>query len=172
METTTATAEDEAEFAEIDRLVAAEQARRQRVHDAIVSKVGVLKYAGILIRAPQGGLWMGEQGTPPKLADYGGKREPGDAHAWATAVRECREESGIDLAQHRLTSMDDVVFLENRTGRTGAVFVVTTDAAPVMTGDAAVRTHRCVQGDIAQNALHDRLRFSTGVAARLRALAQ
>ena len=63
------------------------------------------------------------------LCDVGGKAERVDATAWATAVRECREECGIDLSGHFLSPHDEVLPLKKRDGETfGVVFVVACSA--------------------------------------------
>ena len=66
------------------------------------------------------GYWLGlERKTGSlKWSDYGGKRE-GDETAWQTAVRECKEEAGVDISQcilkrapdfHRDSNSKHVVF--------------------------------------------------------------
>lgn len=47
--------------------------------------------------------WSGQMGLP------GGRRDPGDAALLATAIRETREEVGLDLLEHELVGpLDDV----------------------------------------------------------------
>ena len=104
------------------------------------------------------------------LADFGGKTEPRDADAWATAVRECREECGVDVSEHKLSSADQILLLRNKSGLHGVVFVLPTAATPTITGDSKILRHVLVQGALDPNALHPRLRFASGVQSKLRAL--
>ena len=58
------------------------------------------KSAGIIPCTPLG-MWFGRErhakSGSPRIVDFGGKRE-GNETPWETAVRECKEESGIDLS--------------------------------------------------------------------------
>lgn len=162
----------EEELAIIDELVEEEEKLLNTTHDDLVSSIGPVKTAGILLKKPGSGLWFAEMKDKGKtvLADFGGKREPRDADAWATAVRELREEAGIDLKDHKLTSADDVIVLENSSGRHGVLFLVESHQQPKITGDKGVLRHVLVTGQIDTNTLHSRLRYATGVQGKLRAL--
>ena len=164
----------DAELAQVDALVETERARLRLVHDAMVASVGAPPSAGILVKHPGGGVWMAEQTDRGKvvLGDVGGKVERADATAWDTAVRECREECGIDLSDHLLSPHDEVLPLKKRDGETfGAVFVVESYQTPKMTGDARILRHCLVQGAVDVSALHPRLRYACGVQSKIRALA-
>ena len=54
------------------------------------------------------GYWLGFERSKGKLGwtDYGGKRQ-GDETAWETAVRECKEEAGIDVSECKLKRPPD-----------------------------------------------------------------
>ena len=163
----------EAELCQIDALVDAERARLRAVHNAWVAAAGSPPSAGILVKHPGGGVWMAEQTERGKvvLCDVGGKAERVDATAWDTAVRECREECGIDFSDRLLSPHDDVLPLKKRDGETfGVVFVVESYQTPKMTGDKRVLRHCLVRGAVDVSALHPRLRFACGMQSKMRAL--
>jgi 8-oxo-dGTP pyrophosphatase MutT (NUDIX family) len=79
--------------------------------EALPAAVALILYEGtagvealFIKRAQQAGdPWSGQLALP------GGRREPADADLFATAVREAREETGIDLAGvERLGTLDDL----------------------------------------------------------------
>ena len=106
------------------------------------------------------------------ILDEEAKAERADATVWDTAVRECREECGIDLSDHLLSPHDEVLPLKKRDGETfGVVFVVESYQKPKMTGDKRILRHRLVRGTMDINALHPRLRFACGMQSKIRALA-
>ena len=166
---------DDAALAALDDVIAAAQAPAPAAadeHRRLLGSVPLVKEAGILLQPPSGGLWFCEMKDKDKtvLADYGGKSEPKDVDAWATAVRECREESGVDVSDHKLSSADQILLLRNKTGLHGVVFVVPSAEKPKVTGDPKILRHVLVQNTLDPNALHPRLRFASGVQGRLRAL--
>ena len=173
METYQPTEAEQAELCRIDALVDTERARLCAVHDAMVEAAGSPPSAGILIKHPGGGVWMAEQTERGKvvLCDVGGKAERADATAWGTAVRECREECGIDLSDHLLSPHDEVLPLKKRDGDTfGVVFVVESYQKPKITGDRRILRHCLVRGAVDPGALHPRLRFACGMQSKMRAL--
>ena len=164
----------DAELATLDALVDAERERLRSVHDAMVAAVGSPPSAGILVKHPDGGVWMAEQTDRGKvvLGDVWGKVERTDATAWNTAVRECREECGIDFSDHLLSPHDEALPLKKRDGETfGAVFAVESYQTPKITGDERILRHCLVRGAVDPSALHPRLRFACGMQSKMRALA-
>ena len=167
---------DDAALATLDDLIAAAQAQAPPAaadeHRRLLGSVPLVKEAGVLLQPPSGGLWFCEMKDKDKtvLADYGGKAEPRDADAWCTAVRECHEESGVDVSDHKLSSADQILLLRNKSGLHGVVFVVPSAETPTITGDSKILRHVLVQGTLDANALHPRLRFASGVQSKLRAL--
>jgi 8-oxo-dGTP pyrophosphatase MutT (NUDIX family) len=98
--------------------IAAELARRE-ARRAVPGSFETEAAVSLLLRPAGGGLeflaikrsesvtdpWSGQMALP------GGRRDPGDESLWATAVRETREEVGVDLSKagRLLGRLDDVV---------------------------------------------------------------
>lgn len=101
--------------------------------------------------------------TSGTLFDFGGKQESRDQSLWATAQRECVEESGFRPEAHH-----GAVDVQNKLGKPYTVFVVT---IPEDTLGAALKTGSWVVEEasiLAQRPenLHPRLRYAPGRATK------
>ena len=84
--------------------------------------------AGVMLYNSRG-YWMGfERGGGKRVwTDYGGKRQ-GNETAWETAVRECKEEAGVDIRECKLKRPPD--FHSDSKAR-HVLFWVETDLQPI-----------------------------------------
>ena len=140
------------------------------VHDALVGQLdGRITAAGI-IPVTADGLWFCQMRMPkgpPVYADFGGKRDPGDRSLWDTAVREAREEGGLDYTHTLLTDASQIFYSANKQGVSYVFFFVPTSAVPVVTGDARILGVRHWTSQPPMGELHQRMRFATGFSAKL-----
>ena len=99
------------------------------------------------------GFWLGfeEKGW----TDFGGKIEKGDGNAWETALRECKEEAGIDLGNIHLTRSPIY-----HSGSKSVIFWVETDAIPFQGLNTHMTEFR--QFKAFPKSLHPRLKFDKG----------
>ena len=103
----------------------------------------------------------------PALGDLGGKKDPGET-LWQAAVREVREEGGLDLSGRRLASTEQVFYSCKRTGeRSYVFFFLATEDAPRSTGDKRIEEHCHFKTLPDWPKLHPRMRFATGFRARM-----
>ncbi len=140
------------------------------VHNQIVAALDKSVVAAGVILVQGGGLWLSRQtmpGAAPVLADLGGKKERGET-LWDTAVRELREEGGVDLSNTRLATAQQVFYSSKRTGeRSYAFFFVESQDAPKMTGDKRIIEHCHFKQLPDWSQLHPRMRYATGMRVRL-----
>ena len=156
--------------AELARTALEDATDADAVHNQIVAALDESVVAAGVILVQGGGLWLSRQtmpGAAPVLADLGGKKERGET-LWDTAVRELREEGGVDLSSTRLVSPEQVFYSSKRTGeRSYAFFFVQSQDAPKMTGDKRIIEHCHFKQLPDWSQLHPRMRYATGMRVRL-----
>ena len=143
----------------------------QARHAALLAALDPSVVAAGIVPLAEGGLWLSLQTMPrgaPKWAEPGGKRDARDATLWETAVREAREETGLDFGGARLERADQIFYGSSRTGLNYVFFFVAAPGAPRLTGDRRIVEHRLWRELPPADALHPRLRFATGMRVRLR----
>lgn len=140
------------------------------VHRAILAGLDENVLAGGFVLLQGGGIWLARQtmpGAAPALGDLGGKKDPGET-LWQAAVREVREEGGLDLSGRRLASTEQVFYSCKRTGeRSYVFFFLATEDAPRSTGDKRIEEHCHFKTLPDWPKLHPRMRFATGFRARM-----
>ena len=95
--------------------------------------------AGVILYNTRG-YWLGFERTGGKRfwTDYGGKRECGES-AWETAVRECKEEVGIDISECVLKRAPD---FQSDSQAKHVIFWVEVDATPIRGHHANFLDHK------------------------------
>jgi ADP-ribose pyrophosphatase YjhB (NUDIX family) len=140
------------------------------VHRAILAGLDENVLAGGFVLLQGGGIWLARQtmpGAAPALGDLGGKKKRNET-LWEAAVRETREEGGVDLSSVRLASTEQVFYSCKRTGeRSYVFFFLATEDAPRWTGDKRIEEHCHFKTLPDWPKLHPRMRFATGFRARM-----
>ena len=156
--------------AELARTALEDATDADAVHNQIVAALDKNVAAAGVILVQGGGLWLSRQtmpGAAPVLADLGGKKQQSET-LWDTAVRELREEGGVDLSETRLATAQQVFYSSKRTGeRSYAFFFVQSQEAPKMTGDKRIIEHCHFKQLPDWSQLHPRMRYATGMRVRL-----
>ena len=95
--------------------------------------------AGVILYNSRG-YWLGFERTGGKRfwTDYGGKRE-GEESAWETAVRECKEEAGIDISECVLKRAPD---FQSDSQAKHVLFWIEADATPIRGHHANFLDHK------------------------------
>ena len=114
--------------------------------------------AGVLLYNSRG-YWLGFERSNGRRAwtDYGGKRQDNET-AWETAVRECKEEAGIDISECRLKRPPD---FHSESKAKHVLFWVETNLKPVANHHPNFLDH-CQFTNWPDHELHPRLLYDKG----------
>ena len=138
----------------------AEKQREDRRLDQQCKNVDIKGFlsAGVLLYNSRG-YWLGFERSNGRRAwtDYGGKRQDNET-AWETAVRECKEEAGIDISECRLKRPPD---FHSESKAKHVLFWVETNLKPVANHHPNFLDH-CQFTNWPDHELHPRLLYDKG----------